>query len=197
MATTERIVLQILADAEAAVAEIKRSAEEQGAAIVTAAKEWAVADAAAQEKAMEQQAESEKRRILIAAELTVRRETLARKQALLGEVFDTALERLYQLPEGVWEALIEKLVLQYAETGKERVRFAAADQTRGRALLPRLNKSLKAKGLPGELTLDDEAGTFKGGIALIGTKTEINASFEAMFRNLRGASEAEVAALLL
>ena len=196
MATTEKIVQQILDDAESIVQEISSVSEKQAADLVTAAREAIASSAEAHSKELQAQAGDARRRILIAAEMTVRREALAKRQEILGEVYNQALERVYSLPEDDWASLIEKLVLEVVETGKEKVKFAAADMERGRKILPRLNKSVKAKGLPGELTVDTDPGSFRGGVVLIGTATEMNASFEALFRNLRNESETEVAAIL-
>jgi len=196
MTGIENIVQQILRDAERDAEAIRASARKQAAGLLEAAKEEAARDSEADERLAHVQAEEEKRRVVIVAELAVRRELLAKKQGLLNEAYNQALDKLMQLPDADWDALITKLVAENAETGSEVLQFSKDDTQRGHKLLPALNAALVAKGLPGELSIDNTPGDFSGGVVLVGLYTELNATFEALLRSIRDESETEAAALL-
>ena len=196
MSDIEIITKRILEDAEKEALAIKATGQQQASVLLDKAKEIALAEEQAEQQKTIVQAEEENRRILIASEMTVRRETLAYKRQLLDKVYQEALAKLVQLDEATWVALITKIVCDNIETGQEAVRFAAQDQKRGAALLPQLNVALKAKGLTAELTLDSTVGDFSGGVVLVGKYTEINASYEALLKSVRDTSETEVATLL-
>ncbi|MCL2498024.1 MAG: V-type ATP synthase subunit E [Symbiobacteriaceae bacterium] len=196
MALTDRLSQQIITDAKNEAEAIRQAAEETAARLLREAEDKALLDAEAAQKDAALQAVDARRRIQIAAELTVRRETLASKQRLLSQVYASALQQLHKLPDKEWSDLIQKLVLDHVETGREKVRFTAADLERGKKVVSRLNQALKARGQTASLTWDDFPGDFEGGVVLVGEKTEKNASFEVLLRTLRDQSETEVAALL-
>ena len=196
MATTEKIVQQILADAKERAAAIVAEGEKLAEALLDEAKIGIAAGEEARLVRIAAQGDDEHRRTLIAAELAVRREILAKKQELIRSVYDLVLEKLVALSDDLWESLIVKLVLDNAESGRETIRFNRSDAHRGKAIIPKLNAALTFQGQEGKLLFDETPGEFRGGFILVSDITEINVTFEAMVRILRIESEAGVATLL-
>lgn len=195
--STEKILLKIRQEAEAEAAEITAAAREKAKqsaeAIIKAARERADAIG----KAAVAEAEEIKRRRMLVAGLEVRKNTLKRKREVLDEAFDLALRRLCELPDDRYEALLTRLILSAAETGAERIRVAQRDRARfENGLLDRLNARLAEAGKRAELTLCPESAKISGGAIVIGEKSDVNASFEALIGYARESAEREVAAIL-
>jgi V/A-type H+-transporting ATPase subunit E len=143
------------------------------------------------------EAEEMERRAMLMAGLESRKNTLAARRAALDEVFERALGRLASLEGERFDALIQKIVLESAESGEERLRVPAKDLERYQnGLLIKLNRALEGAGKKGGLTLDETPAAFTGGVQLIGVQSDVNGSFEALLRALREQLESEVASLL-
>ncbi len=125
------------------------------------------------------------------------------RRAVIDEASEKALDELENLPESRWEALIRRIVLESAETGREVLSVPASDRARyespfagGASMLERLNAALEEKGLPGGLTLSDVPAKIRGGVLLSGEKYDVNGSFEMLLALVREDCEREVYHLL-
>lgn len=195
--SAEKIIQKIEQDAAQEADVIRAGAQEKAAAsreaILAAARAKAVAIAEAAKDASE---EALRRQLLIAG-LEARKNTLSAKRAVLDEAFSMALDQLYNLDLGSWKALIVRIVAESSDTGDEMLRVPAADLTRYTPeFIAELNAALVKRGKKGELTLDPSPAPFRGGVQLIGSKSDVNGSFEALIREARDRYEREVSTLL-
>lgn len=189
----EAIIDKIRKNAAEEVAAIRKQGEERAAAAAKQLLDDASANAEEILRTAKAEAADLERRERLMTGLETRKNSLASRRAVVDKAFAQALEQLEQLPEDRWAALIEKIVLEAAGTGKEVLSVSAADQPRYRSfMLERLNSALKAKGLAGELTLSEQPANIKGGVLLCGEDYDVNASFELLLAQAREQYEREV-----
>ncbi|MDR0840116.1 MAG: V-type ATP synthase subunit E [Christensenellaceae bacterium] len=172
-----------------------------------------IADAKAQAAVVAERAETEVRRIeddaakrakrahadilersRTNAELDSRKYALAQKHVVVDAAFDEALKQLGGESGPARDALLNRLLQENSEGG-ERVEPAQADAARIEPLLAAVNAALLQKG-KAALTLGQPRPGICGGFFLIAEGYEINCSFEAILRDLRGAETAGVAQIL-
>lgn len=146
----------------------------------------------------QKEADAIRHREKLNASLDARKNTLSEKRSLVDEVFERALDRLCDLENKEWEALMERLVMEECLPGKVKLHAAQRDIDRlGAPLLIKWSGALSLKyGSPCVLTLCREPAKFRGGLLFEGTNCDIDASFESLLRDLREAREQEVASLL-
>ena len=184
--------------AEAIIEKIRKNAAEEAASLRkqgeerAAAAEKQIIDAAAAAADLE-------RREQLMTGLETRKNTLASRREVIDEAFQKALSDLCALPEERWAALIRRIVLESAETGRETLLVPEADLSRYRkpfagdtSMLEQLNAALKEKGLAGELTLSETPAKIRGGVLLSGEKYDVNGSFEMLLSLVREDCEREI-----
>lgn len=196
--------------AEAIIEKIRKNAAEEAASLRkqgeerAAAAEKQIIDAASAEaeeilrNAKAAAADLERREQLMTG-LETRKNTLASRREVIDEAFQKALSDLCALPEERWAALIRRIVLESAETGRETLLVPEADLSRYRkpfagdtSMLEQLNAALKEKGLTGELTLSETPAKIRGGVLLSGEKYDVNGSFEMLLSLVREDCEREI-----
>lgn len=196
--------------AEAIIEKIRKNAAEEAASLRkqgeerAAAAEKQIIDAASAEaeeilrNAKAAAADLERRERLMTG-LETRKNTLASRREVIDEAFQKALSDLCALPEERWAALIRRIVLEAAETGRETLLVPEADLSRYRkpfagdtSMLEQLNAALKEKGLAGELTLSETPAKIRGGVLLSGEKYDVNGSFEMLLSLVREDCEREI-----
>ena len=102
-------------------------------------------------------------RLVDEAKMEARRDILATKQELIGRAFDLALEKLLELPEKEYVALLADLAVKASSTKKEAVIFSQKDRTRyGKTVVTQANEKLGG----GHLTLSEQTRPIKGGLIL-------------------------------
>jgi len=193
----DRIIQRILDDANARAESIKADARDQAKAIENEAREKA---SRKEEQILEQakkDAEEQKRRIIGVAQLEARKDLLAAKQEMIGKAFEMALEHLLNQDGRAYFSMIHDMLLEYVETGTEKVMFSTGDLAR----IPdnfwqEVNEALLKQGKKGELKLSDEPRDIRGGFILQTDGVEINCSFESLLEMKRDELEPEVAAVL-
>ena len=132
-------------------------------------------------------------RLVDEAKMQARRDILATKQELIGRAFDLALEKLLQLPEKEYVALLADLAVKASSTKKEAVIFSQKDRTRyGKTVVTQANEKLGG----GHLTLSEQTRPIKGGLILQDSQVETNCSFEVLIHLQRNTLSAEVAQVL-
>ena len=132
-------------------------------------------------------------RLVDEAKMQARRDILATKQELIGRAFDLALEKLLELPEKEYVALLADLAVKASSTKKEPVIFSQKDGTRyGKAVGTQANEKLGG----GHLTLSEQTRPIKGGLILQDSQVETNCSFEVLIHLQRNTLSAEVAQVL-
>ncbi|HJB98860.1 MAG TPA: hypothetical protein H9764_00260 [Candidatus Flavonifractor merdavium] len=138
-------------------------------------------------------AEERVERLASVAQLDARKLELAAKQEMLAKAYDLALEKLLQLPEKEYVALLADLAVKASSTKKEAVIFSQKDRTRyGKAVVTQANEKLG----DGRLTLSEQTRPIKGGLILSDGDVEVNCTFETLVRLQRGEMDREVAKVL-
>lgn len=222
----EKITGQIGADAQKEIDALLQQAREQAAEITSRYEAQARAQAEAILSRGERDAAARKERLVDAARLEGRKALLQAKQDMVGRAFDLALEKLSSLPEEEYVALLARLAVSAARTGREQVIFSQRDRSRyGKQVVTRANELLAREVAPrlpeeltssragavldkvvarstavlagtGMLTLAEETRPMAGGLVLRDDRVETNCSFEALIYLQRDALSAQVAKVL-
>ena len=172
----------ILAQAEARCAEIREGYEQQ-------AKQAYAERIRAGVKANQDRLDSMER----LAKMEGRKAVLALKQDMVSKSFDMATDKLVNLPEEQYVALLAKLAANASVTGDEEVVLNARDRAAvGEAVVKAANEKLAG----GKLTLSDSCGDFKGGLILRRGSIEANCTAELLVDLCREEMAAELAGVL-
>jgi len=128
------------------------------------------------------------------AELELRKAALARKQELIGQVFDRARDRLLGMKAKPRRDFLMQLMLKNVETGEEEIIVSKGDDDLlDDGFLEEANRRLGQEGKKGRLRLSEERRDLPGGFILRQGKQEINCSLGALISSLRQALEPGVA----
>lgn len=140
--------------------------------------------------------QDEKKRILTMANLEARKKVLEKKQDLVEEAFQKALNYLKHLSDKEYKRTIKELLLRTAESGEEEIVISLEEKRLTSVLLNEVNETLSSKGKLGKLKLSPERRKFQGGFILKAGRKEINNTFNSFFQEKREELEAEVAGIL-
>lgn len=193
----ERISGRILGEAQSRVKELLAEAAEKAGEIIGAAEREAAQRKEQILARTGQEIEEQKKRILGMAQLDARKEMLMAKQELIAEAFQQALQRLVNLEERTYLALLRQMLLSAVKTGEETLILSPRDKAKIPAeFWENLAKELKASGRAGKIFPGLESPEVKGGFILQSSGLEINSSFNALLSMHREELEPEVAAML-
>ena len=193
MKGTEKIIAHIQADAAAQADAILAQAEQQ-CADIRQRYEQKAKDAYAEKirvgvKANQDRLESMER----LAKMEGRKAILALKQDMVSKSFDEAAQKLVNLPEEQYVALLARLAADAAVTKDEQVVLNARDRAAvGEAVVKAANEKLGG----GQLVLSDSAGDFAGGLILRRGNIEVNCTAELLVDLCRGEMSAKLAKVL-
>ncbi|MBQ9687293.1 MAG: hypothetical protein IJV41_12240 [Oscillospiraceae bacterium] len=193
MKGTEKIIAHIQADAAAQADAILAQAEQQCTEIrqryEQKAKEAYAEKIRVGVKANQDRLESMER----LTRMEGRKAILALKQDMVSKSFDAAVEKLVNLPEAQYVALLAKLAAEAAVTKDEEVVLNERDRAAvGEAVVKAANEKLS----DGKLTLSDATGDFKGGLILRRGSIEVNCTAELLVELCRGEMSAALAKVL-
>ena len=150
----------------------------------------------AQEEA-QRRAEDRFQKDIATAELEIRKEMLARKQELIGQVFARARERLLEMKGTERREFLLQLLLRTVERGDEEVIVSLQDEALiDKTFLEEANRQLDKDGRKGRLQLSGERRDLPGGFVLRRSKQEINCSLGALIHSVRQELEPDVAGRL-
>lgn len=197
MTGVEKIKEKILQDSETKADQILADAKKQADKIIDNANVKAAAKA---EELRKQAAAEAAEKLKISnsmLELEMRKEMLSTKQLIIEEVFQNALNSLSNIGSNEYEAIIQKLIIDAAESGNEEILLSMQDKKRLSAdFISKVNQALVQAGKNGNLKLSDETRNISGGFVLKAEGAELNYSFEALLKMYRDEIEPEVAAIL-
>ena len=172
------------------------------------------------------EADLRRERLDSVAQLEARKLTLSANQEMVARAFDPALQKLTELPEADYIALLARLAVEASRTGREQVIFSQKDRARyGKQVVTQANEILAKRVAPklpedltasragavldrvvtgasavlsgtGMLTVAEEIRPMAGGLILRDGRVESNCSFEVLIRLQRGPLSAEVARVL-
>ena len=188
----EKIIERINAAAAEECAAIAQKAESDCAAIRS---EYEKKLQAAYESAIEKGEKEiglDAERILRNARLDARKELLLAKQNVLDAAFQTAKEKLLNLPEDQYIAWLASLACK-ASDGSGEIILSARDKGLGEKLLAKANEALLAKGKQAGLKLSNETRNIDACFILLDGRTEVNCSVSSILEDSRQAMAAKVA----
>ena len=195
--STEKILNKINQEAETAAAGILAAAKAKADASTAAILDDAKKKVAEIQRQSDATAEEIHKRNMLVAGLEGRKSALAAKRTVLDEAFAMAAKTLNALPQERYEALVTAIVLEAAQTGEETLQIPQKDaELYQGGFLDKLNAALQAAGKKGALKLSENYADISGGVILIGEKSDVNGSFEAVLRETRERCEREVSGLL-
>ena len=189
----EKLTQQISAEAQTEIDAILAEAKEKADAITADYSQQAEKAAAERRAKGEEAAAQREERLIAMADMERRKALLAARQDMVGKAFDKALEQLCNLSDGEYIALLTKLAVSAASSGKEQLIFSEKDRGRvGEAVVLAANKALEN----GNLTLSEQTRPMSGGLILSDGAIEVNCTFETLIRLQRGEMAGEVAGVL-
>lgn len=196
---SDKIVAKIIENAENDAKTIRQEAQDKAQTLIAAIDEQTGVALADMEEASKKNIAEIQRRSDLMTRLENRKKHLLVKQSVLDETFKHARMALDALSGEAWEKLITRIVLDGASTGQEQLQVPQKDRERymgANGMLTSLNTALKAKGLPGELTLSEDDTPFKAGVRLVGERFDVNGSFDRLIDDARITYEREAADIL-
>jgi V/A-type H+-transporting ATPase subunit E len=187
----EQVVDKILSEANAEAERIKASAGEK----CIAAEAELQSQLADYEKQTEflaaQAAEDKKARMLATANMEIKKEYLAAKVALLGDVFGKVRERIKGLSDSEYENLITSLMSKAVQSGDEEVIVGKEEKRIDHALIKDINRKL-GPGFKGNLHLARDRADIDGGFILKRGKIQVNVSVDVLVAGARDQLEIEL-----
>ena len=222
----EKITGQIDADIQKEIDDLTAQAQAQAAEIGAGYDRQAQEQTQAILERGKRDAALRRERLGSVVQLEARKLTLSAKQEMVGRAFDLALQKLVDLPEADYIALLARLAVEASRTGREQVIFSQKDRARyGKQVVTQANEILARRVAPklpedltasragamldrvvtgasavlsgtGMLTLAEESRPMAGGLILRDGRVETNCSFEVLIRLQQGALSAEVAQVL-
>ena len=182
----DRIRQNAGAQAEALIAEAKANAE---ALLQQKADKDAKEAANLADKAKEEAA-GLKARLLSMADLQTRQGDLALKQTYIDRAFQEAEKALQSIGENEYLTLVQNLLLESVETGKEEVVLSCLHREKTEGLIKNI---CAEKGWNLSVAVDE---TVAGGFILRSETMEIKNTFDAILKANKEAWTTEVAAIL-
>lgn len=193
----EKIIQRIEADARAEADETVRQCEEQ----CRAAKEEY--DKAAQTEYWNlvhdgvKECEQRIARLGGAAEMEAKKSVLAMKQEMVSKAFDRARELFCSMDEEQYSDFLAKQACSASVNGMEELVFNEKDQRgAGKLACKKANELLKAKNIPGKLTVSEETRDILGGVIVKQGDIEANCSIEKLTELCRNELASQVAELM-
>lgn len=194
---TDAIINKIKADAEHDARQLITDAESRAKTIIAAGEKETERAAASTEAGIAADIAALKERASLMTRLDIRKQTLAAEREVLDQVFAEAESRLAGLSDREKTAFLSDFITRAAATGKEKLRVPEGEKRLySRGMMDAVNRALKARGLPGELTLDDVPAPFSNGVMLCGEHADINGDFHVIIDEARASCEREVAEIL-
>lgn len=190
----EKIIDRISGDAQREIDDVLAKARAEAEEITAQYQAQAKAEADDILARGERAAVERGQRLASVAQLECRKGVLAAKQEVIEEAFQLAMQKLTQLPQEEYVALLADLAVQAAAKGNEKLIFSVADRARvGKAVVVAANQKL---GDRGQLTLSQETRPMQGGFILSDGQVEVNCTFETLVRLQRGTLSTQVADVL-
>ncbi len=180
MTGLEKMISQILAEADASSAEVKAEAEKKAADILEAARQEADKRQQQREKQLQAEMASYRERTASTADMRRRTAILAAKQEMIAKVLADAQERVLNLNEKEYFEILEGMVRKFSLPKEGTVYFSQKDLGRMPADFgDKVNKIAGEKG--GTLEISKETRNIDGGFVLAYGGIEENCSIDAIF----------------
>ncbi len=180
MTGLEKIVQEILDEAESAARQTVSKAELEAATIEKEGRKQAAQQADEISRGAKETAAEILKRAQSAAGLQKRKKILQAKQELIRGIIEKARQNLSVLPDDAYFDMIIKLAARSALPQEGKIIFSPKDRSRLPAdFYTKLGEALNEKG--GSLKVSDETRDIDGGLVLVYGGVEENCSFGALF----------------
>lgn len=180
----EKMLQQILDEANESAKEILDQAKTQSDAILAQARASADGVEAENEAKMAAIVAASEEKAISSAQLKKRQVYLAAKQEIIGDILEKAQQTLVSMDKEKYFAYIEKMLDKYAQPKDGIICLNERDLKRMPTDFERVIAAC-AKKNGGTLALSKESVAISGGFLLIYGGIEENCSFEAMFHTKR------------
>jgi V/A-type H+-transporting ATPase subunit E len=195
MTGLEKIIDQILADANTQANDITAEANAQAEQILSEAKQESERITADIQKKSASDVENHKKRVQSANDLHRRMETLKSKQTVIAKVIDAAYEKVCSLDTASYFGMLEKMIQKYALAQAGEIYFSAKDLSRmPEGFENKIEAAAKSAG--GSLTLSRTGKDIENGFILVYGGMEENCTLRALFDARRDEMQDTVHALL-
>lgn len=128
------------------------------------------------------------------AEMANRQELLTVRQGMLSVAFDNALETMKTMDDSKKKAHVKAMILE-AASGDEQIVACSSDSIFNDSFLSEINSALVAAGKSGNMTYDLTADKIDG-VILKNGGMEINLTYEAIIKQIKGEIDFEVSKIL-
>lgn len=128
------------------------------------------------------------------AEMANRQELLTVRQGMLSVAFDNALETMKTMDDSKKKAYVKAMILE-AASGDEQIVACSSDSIFNDSFLSEINSALVAAGKSGNITYDLTADKIDG-VILKNGGMEINLTYEAIIKQIKGEIDFEVSKIL-
>jgi len=194
MTGLEKILADIRAESDAAVAEIYAKADEKAAAILKKADDEAEETCALIREQRDRQVKETAERAESAAELERRKKLLEARQSLISEAIGAALQKARELPDKQYFDTVLNMAVSAAHPRAGELCMNEHDLSRLPAdFQARLSAALRA---PASLTVSQKPAKIQSGFVLVYDGIEENCSFEAVFAARHEQMQDEARAIL-
>lgn len=186
----DQVVEKILADANAEASKILRQADDE------LSKQQAGFDAQLKSfqdetaKMAKESAEDKKMRMMAGARMLASREILKTKHAVIETVFAKAAEKLLQLDDNSYLALMEQLLIKAVESGNEEVIAAVGENRINADFVNRVNANLGDKG---KLSFSGEKCHGRAGFILRHGSIDTNSTLDVLLGQAKSELEIKIA----
>ncbi len=149
-------------------------------------------------KAAKEKADQITRTSSLLSELDARKSALHAKREVMDEAYGKAFDRLVSLEPGKRIKFIRGLIIKYAPAPEVTLTVTKEDREYFDAETVRsIESELSDRfGKPAAVKVSDKPAKFKGGVFMESEVSDADASFEALFSDLRNGTEAEVSRIL-
>lgn len=180
MSGLEKIISQILADAQKEAEAILEDAEKEADRLLCETRKELQRMQSEAELEQERRRTASLERVRSTAELRRRQQVLETKQGIIAEVLEKAYERLLSMDEEAYFSMLTGLLRRFVLPKAGEIYFSERDRKRmPEYFRDELTAIAGEKG--GSLTMGSEAKPIDGGFVLVYGGVEENAAFRALF----------------
>ncbi|MGN0393846.1 MAG: V-type ATP synthase subunit E [Coprococcus sp.] len=180
MTGLEKIVEQILEEANTCASDIIKTANADADKIIAEAEKTAGKIQVQSDEKLVLEKASGDARAKSSSDLKKRQAVLKAKQEIINDIIDKAYKKILNLDDDKYFALIEKCLDKSIQNGNGEIYFSDKDLKRlPKDMEARIAKTAEAKG--GKLVIADKPKNIDGGFILVYGGIEENCSFKAMF----------------
>lgn len=193
MSNINNLTSKIISEAREKGEEVLKAAHEEEARLI--ANRIQEAEAVEKETLLkaDNEAKALRARIISNAQLMTRNRNLAAKQQVIGEIFQSALQSLSDLPQEEYLTFIKNSIMEMPISGD--IDIILNQKTKSFVTIEyinALNQELIDKAKEVKININPKDGNFQGGFVLEKNGVEINNTFEALISSLRDELEHQV-----